>query len=132
MLRYLAILLCVGIVLGRPLTTFLVDEVTVGDDTEKPAVTGPLVRAPALAVDQPIPLPILARPQRDRTSAADAPVETGAGAALTKIDPRRVTPAPFAPLNLPNPFEYSQAIRLRSTVEEPSMPPPTTPRAPAK
>src|SRR2546421_39995 len=67
--------------------------------------TGPLVRLPSVDARETIPLPILAQPQRDRASLADPTIEASMAAALGEITPHRLLPVPFAPLNLPDPFE---------------------------
>ena len=41
-------------------------------------------------------------------------------------------PVPFVAINLPDPFEHSQAVRLRYTPDELPTPPPITPRTPTK
>ena len=93
---------------------------------------GPLLRMPSVNMDQPIPVPILAKPLRDRASLADPTLEASLAAALATSAPRRAGPLPFAPINLPDPFEHSRAIRLRRSLDEAPMPPPIAPRTPAK
>lgn len=82
----------------------------------------PLVKLPSLDVESPIPLPILAKPQSDRVSLADPTLEASVAAALTPVTASRTTPVPFAAMNLPDPFEHSQAVRLRFTPDESPMP----------
>ena len=53
-------------------------------------------------------------------------------AALAQVTTSRDAPVAFMPINLPEPFEHSQAVRLRYTPEELPTPPPITPRTPAK
>ncbi|MCI0642475.1 MAG: hypothetical protein L0Y72_03315 [Gemmataceae bacterium] len=80
----------------------------------------PLVRLPAQGA--PEPLPILAQPARDRASLGDATFEFSVAAALGAVQVRRAGPLPFAPFNLPDPFEHSQAVRLRIEVAEQPLP----------
>jgi hypothetical protein len=93
---------------------------------------GSLVRLPAVDVNQPLPLPILAQPQRDRASLADPTYETSIAFALAQVQAIRIGPVPFVPINLPDPFENSQAVRLRFVLEEHPLPPLVTPRPPVK
>ncbi len=67
----------------------------------------PKIAWPSPDINQPIPLPILARPVVDRPSLDDP------SAALAPTVPDRTTPAPFLRLNLPDPFEHRNAVRLR-------------------
>ena len=83
---------------------------------------GPLLRLPSVNVEQPIPVPILAKPQRDRASLADPTLEVSVAAALTPLTPRRAGPVPFVPINLPDPFEHGHAIRLRNPPDEAPLP----------
>lgn len=114
---------------AAPLVHFRADPVR-PQAIELPA--GPLVRVPSVNVEQPIPLPILAQPQRDRASLADPTLEASVAAALAKVSAGRAAPVPFVPINLPDPFEHSQAVRLRYTPDELPTPPPITPRTPTK
>jgi hypothetical protein len=81
---------------------------------------------------KPAGLPILAQPVKDRAPLLDPTLETSIAAALAKINLNRANPAPFQPINLPDPFEHSQAIRLRYPPEELPTPPPITPRWPIR
>ena len=92
---------------------------------------GPLLRMPSVNMEQPIPVPILAKPWRDRTSLADPTLEASVAAALATSAPRRAGPLPFEAINLPDPFQHSRAIRLRHPLDEAPMPP-IAPRTPAK
>ncbi|MCI0380234.1 MAG: hypothetical protein L0215_21830 [Gemmataceae bacterium] len=80
----------------------------------------PLVRLPASLA--PEPLPILAQPARDRVGLGDATIEFSLSAALGAVRAERAGPLPFTPFNLPDPFELSQAIRLRIEVAEQPIP----------
>jgi hypothetical protein len=77
---------------------------------------GPKVAWPSPDVNQPIPLPILARQVVDRASLDDPSADASLAAALAPTVPDRTTPAPFLKLTLPDPFEHRNAVRLRTEV----------------
>jgi hypothetical protein len=108
----------------------------IGADPARPGATeppaGPKVRLPSVDVEQPIPLPILAQPHKDRASLADPTLEASVAAALGALTLHRAAPVPFVPINLPDPFEHSEAVRLRYPPDELPMPPPITPRTPVR
>jgi hypothetical protein len=79
---------------------------------------GPRVRLPSPDVNQPIPLPILAQPVRNRVPLNDPTLDVSLSAALAETVPGRTSPAPFLRLTLPDPFENRKAVRLRKTPEE--------------
>lgn len=83
----------------------------------------PLIRMPSVDVNQPLPIPILARPQKDRASLADPGLEASLQAAIRPVAAVRNHPAPFVPINLPDPFENVRAGQLRNPPEESPMPP---------
>jgi hypothetical protein len=93
-------------------------------DLDRPSAVefsvGPKAAWPSPDVNEPIPLPILARPATDRASLEDPSGESSLAAALAKTVPERTTPASFLRLTLPDPFEHRNAVRLRT-------PPPDTP-----
>lgn len=93
---------------------------------------GYLVRLPSPDVNQPLPLPILAQPHRDRGSLANPSYDASLLAALAQVQALRLLQVPFVPLNLPDPFEHSQAVRLRFPPDEDPQPAPVTPRPPQK
>ena len=74
--------------------------------------TTALVALPSVDVNKPPPLPILGRPTNDRASLADATMEASVAAALAGPIPLRQKAVPFVPINLPDPFELQQLIRL--------------------
>lgn len=74
---------------------------------------GPRLRSDARAVDQPVPLPILAQPVHDRAALDDPTARNSIAAVLATIIPDRAQPAPFVRLNLPEPFAYRQTIQLK-------------------
>lgn len=83
---------------------------------------GALVRVAAPDVDLPPPLPILANPGIDRAPLEDPTAEDSLKSALTAVPPIRNNPAPFLRLNLPDPFENAQTIRLRALPPEEQSP----------
>lgn len=84
---------------------------------------GPLVRLWSPDVNEPLPLPILGTGVRDRASLSDPSLEASIAAAHAKLSPARTRPVPFQPHNLPDPFEHSQAVRLRTPPDELPGPP---------
>jgi len=76
--------------------------------------TTALVAIPELVdVNKPQPLPILSpTPTSDRPSLADATLEASVAVTMSKSIPSRATPVPFVAMNLPDPFENQQYIRL--------------------
>lgn len=64
------------------------------------------------------PLPYLGAYVKDRISLADPTGEISAQAILKPQSPERANPAPFAPWNLPDPFENWLAIQLRDAWPE--------------
>jgi TolA-binding protein len=77
---------------------------------------GFLARSP-LALG-PTPMQILGQARRDVAVPADLAREISNAAILVKIAPRRTSPVEFVPVNLPDPFEHSRAVRLRSLPNE--------------
>ena len=92
--------------------------------------TEPLIRLPSADVREPLPLPILATPQKDRASLADPTLEASVAAALQPQTPARTQPVPFAPLNLPDPFENVATGRLRVVPDEDAIGPVVPHRTP--
>jgi hypothetical protein len=87
----------------------------------------PKIAWPSSDVNQPIPLPILARPVVDRASLDDPSGDVSQAAALASTVPDRTAPAPFLRLNLPDPFEHRNTVRLRTRPPESPLPT-STPR----
>lgn len=91
---------------------------------------GPKVAWPSPDINQPMPLPILARQVTDRASLDDPSGEVSQAAALAAKVPGRTAPAPFLKLTIPDPFEHRTTVRLRTAPdvpfpnESPSLPPP--------
>ncbi len=82
----------------------------------------PKMAWPSPDINQPIPLPILARPVVDRASLDDPSGDASQAAALASTIPDRTTPAPFLRLNLPDPFEHRNTVRLRTPPPEINLP----------
>lgn len=94
--------------------------------------TSPLARIAGPNAEAPLPLPILAQPNRDRAALGDPSLDHSIATALSAPMPVRTQPVPFAPMNLPNPFEHHGPARLRTTPPEDTTPPLVTPRPPGK
>ena len=105
---------------GQPLVSFK-EQPKVPKDVELP--TKPLIKLPSVDMHMPLPIPILALPQKDRASIGDPALEASLEAAMKRFTPAARTPIPFAPLNLPDPFENVRAGQLRNPPEENPMPP---------
>jgi hypothetical protein len=71
---------------------------------------GERVRVPSPDVNQPIPLPVLARPASDRAAVEDVTGEASAAAAVAAPMPLRTTPAPFLKLTVPDPYEHRRPL----------------------
>lgn len=104
---------------GTPLVSY-VDTTNKPKEIELP--TKPLVRLPSLDTNTPIPIPILATPMKDRASLGDPAFDVSVAAALTRFDASRKGPVPFAPLNLPDPFEHMRFGQMRNPPEENATP----------
>lgn len=89
-----------------------------------------LIRISTIDVNQPLPLPILARPEREPGSLSDPSYDTSLALALTRVEAARLAPVPFTPVNLPDPFEHGHAVRLRYVVDEEPQPVVVIPRPP--
>jgi hypothetical protein len=85
--------------------------------------SAPLLRLWSPDVNEALPLPILGSHIRDRASLADPSLEASVAATQTKLNPARTDPVPFRPLNVPDPFEHHQAVRLRNPLDESPQPP---------
>jgi hypothetical protein len=62
----------------------------------------------------------------------DPTPEVSLAAVLAQPVPVRSAPAPFLRLNLPDPFEHAQAVRLRTLPAEDPTPPVAFPRLPSR
>jgi hypothetical protein len=80
---------------------------------------GQRVRIESVNVDEPIPLPLLARPALDQASLDDPTAEVSADAARSALIPARTTPAPFLKLSLPDPYERRRPVGIPTVEPEP-------------
>src|SRR5262245_55762574 len=86
---------------------------TIGTQPPKlPEKPYPRIAAPDL--NQPLPLPILGTPVRDREPLTDVTVESSRVAALSGPLPIRTSPAPFVKHQIPDPFEHQRTMHLRT------------------
>lgn len=85
--------------------------------------TEPLVRLWSWDVNEPTPLPVLGTGLRDRASLDDPSFSASVAATLARHKPERTQPVPFQAHNLPDPFEHTQAVRLRMPPDELPDPP---------
>ena len=109
----------------KPLEPRLVGEETLGLDRGDPEppqprsfVVGDRVRLPSEDVNQPAPLPILARPTPDRASLDDPTGDASAAAALAASMPQRTNPVPYFRVTLPDPFADRRPLRLPVPAED--------------
>jgi hypothetical protein len=123
---------------GRPLRPRLTLEESLDDVAALVALpqslslpAGERVRAPSPDVNQPLPLPVLARPVSDRAPVEDVTGEASAAAALAATMPQRTTPAPFLKLSVPDPYEHRRPLGLPVPPEQ-TMPEAGSPTAPKK
>jgi hypothetical protein len=82
----------------------------------------PLVRLWSWDSETPIPVPILGTAARERASLADPSLEASVLATQTPVQLDRAAPVSFQSMNLPNPFEHAEAVRLRTPLEEQAAP----------
>jgi hypothetical protein len=84
--------------------------------------TAARVRLPSPDLHRPAPLPVLAHPVPDRPMLTDPTAAASRAAALAGKVPPQTAPAPFLRLDLPDPFEHHNAIRLRKPPKENEVP----------
>jgi len=77
-----------------------------------------LVKWPMPDPNEPAPLPILAQPKSDRAPLTDPTTDASTDAALSGTIPVRDNPAPFLRINIPDPFENRQTIKVRNPLPE--------------
>lgn len=111
-----------------PLLRYSLDAVTIPRRDDLPA--GPRTRIDSIDVDKPTGIPILAQPVPDRASLEDPSKNMSTLSALAVILPERNGPTPFLKLTLPDPFENSQTVRLRTLPAEEATPTSPGPKAP--
>jgi hypothetical protein len=92
---------------------------------------GERVRELSPDVNQPVPLPVLARPASDRAPVEDVTGAASAAAALAAPMPQRTTPAPFLKLTVPDPYEHRRPLGLPAPPER-AAPQAGSPTAPKK
>lgn len=81
--------------------------------------TGSLTRTEGRDVSQPADLPPLsAKPVADRAPLADPTVEFTAASVISPTLPLRTDPTGFVRMNLPDPFENTDAAKVRTPVVE--------------
>lgn len=83
---------------------------------------GTPVRAWSPDVNQPLPLPLLARRQPEPPEADDPAAEASRAAALAAPVPVRTAPAPFLRLSVPDPYEHRRPARPLAPVAEEQVP----------
>ncbi len=93
---------------------------------------GDRVRQPGPDPNQPVPLPVLATPARDRTTSDDPTADFSSAAVQAAPMPSRGSPAPAVKLSLPDPFENRNTVRLREPPPEKGEPVSGPPRLPSK
>lgn len=69
-------------------------------------------------LSQPAPLPLLGKPVPDRASLDDPTADFTAKSVILETIPLRSEPDPNSKINLPNPFELRETIRLRREITE--------------
>jgi hypothetical protein len=77
-----------------------------------------LTKIPTSDLAKPVNLPILAQPTFERPSLEDPTIDFSASNVIGAPLPLRNTPAPFVKINLPDPFENAQTIKLPTPMPE--------------
>jgi hypothetical protein len=85
--------------------------------------TGARVKLPARDVNLPVLLGFLGLQLPDRVPVDDPTGDASLQAALAAAPPARTAPVPFMPLNLPDPFQNAQTVKLRTPPPEEPEPP---------
>lgn len=85
---------------------------------------GPLAWQPGVDVLMPVSPPVFGRYVADRVSLADASLEISVEQTRVPQNPVRAGEVPFTPVNLPNPFENADVVRLRQAWPDELQPPP--------
>jgi hypothetical protein len=95
--------------------------------------TQPLLALPTLVDGStPVRLPFFGQPKSERGAGEDPTMEASQAAALRQVRPRRYEPVPFAPVNLPDPFEHIRQGGLRNPPAESDQPPAVPIRTPGR
>ncbi len=92
---------------------------------------GERVRELSPDVNQPLPLPLLARPASDRAPVEDVTAEASAAAAVAAPVPQRTRPAPFLKLTVPDPYQHRRPLGL-PVPQESAAPVVSSPTVPKK
>jgi hypothetical protein len=79
---------------------------------------GELTRLPAPDATRPLVLPPLAQPVLDRASLEDPTADYSARSVIGAPLRPRTTPVAFLKVNLPDPFENAETVRLRLNISE--------------
>jgi hypothetical protein len=95
-------------------------------------VAGPRVREASPDLREPLPLDLLGQKQPEVPPADDPTTDASTAAAQVPPALQRTRPAPFLRLNLPDPHEHRQAVRLRKEWAEEPMPVTAPPRLPGR
>lgn len=90
------------------------------------------VRLPSLNAELALAVPVLGQEVPDRASLDDPTSEASMVLSLAAVMPQRTKPAPFERVNLPDPFENTQVVKLRELPKEDQAPPGIPPGPPAK
>jgi hypothetical protein len=91
---------------------------------------GALIELPRLDLSRPVPLGYLGLQLPDRVPLEDPTGDASVDAALAGNPPARVEPVPFAPQNLPDPFQNAQTVKVRTPLAEDTTPVSGAPRPP--
>jgi hypothetical protein len=105
----------------RPLPESLPADVARLDPTPPARIhlpVGELTRLPAPDASRPLPLPPLAQPVSDRASLEDPTADYSARSVIGALLRPRTAPAPFLKVNLPDPFENAETVRLRLNIPD--------------
>jgi hypothetical protein len=92
---------------------------------------GALARLPSLDVSSPVPLPPLAKPVTDRPPLDDPTADFSAASVTARAPRMRAAPAPFARVDLPDPFANADPA-LRRPPSEDAPPLTRTPQTPRR
>jgi hypothetical protein len=91
--------------------------------SREPFPVSPLVRIADVDVEAMQPVPTLSQPLPDRASLEDPTGAFSLNLVLSTTAPERGSPAPPWFLNLPDPFEHHQVVKIQALPPEDSLPP---------
>ncbi|MBL8794844.1 MAG: hypothetical protein JNM56_13125 [Planctomycetia bacterium] len=92
--------------------------------------SGAPIALPRRDLNQPVPLGYLGLQLPDRVPVDDPTGDASVDAALAATPPARTDAVPFAPHNLPDPFQNAQTVKLRTPPPEDPTPSSSAPRPP--